>query len=33
VQVGPDLQLIRHPGYNRDRGVARIVALRVNVRY
>jgi hypothetical protein len=33
VQVGPDLQLIRHPGYNRDRGVARIVALRVNIRY
>jgi hypothetical protein len=33
VQVGPDAQLIRHPGYNRDRGVARIVALRVNVRY
>jgi hypothetical protein len=33
LQVGPDLQLIRHPGYNRDRGVARIVALRINVRY
>lgn len=33
VQVGPDLQLIRHPGYNRDRGVARVFAFRFNVRY
>jgi hypothetical protein len=33
LQVGPDLQLIRHPGYNRDRGVAKVIAFRVNLRY
>jgi high affinity Mn2+ porin len=33
VQVGPDLQLIRHPGYNCDRGVARVTSFRLNVRY
>lgn len=33
VQVSPDLQLIRNPGYNRDRGPASVVSLRANVRY
>jgi high affinity Mn2+ porin len=33
VQIGPNLQLIRHPGYNRDRGVAKVISLRLNVRY
>jgi hypothetical protein len=32
VQFGPDVQLVRNPGYNRDRGPATIVALRLNVR-
>lgn len=33
LQVGPDLQYIRNPGYNRDRGPATVLALRVNLRY
>jgi hypothetical protein len=33
VQVGPDIQLIRHPGYNRDRGTATLIAVRLNLRY
>ena len=33
VFVSPDLQWIRHPGYNRDRGPATVVSLRLNLRY
>jgi carbohydrate-selective porin OprB len=33
VQVSPDAQYIRNPGYNRDRGPATVVSLRVNLRY
>ncbi|GAC1657402.1 MAG: hypothetical protein NVS4B3_23880 [Gemmatimonadaceae bacterium] len=33
VQASPDLQVVRNPGYNRDRGTATIVGFRVNVRY
>jgi high affinity Mn2+ porin len=33
VEVTPDVQVIRHPGYNRDRGPAAVLALRVNARY
>ena len=33
VQVGPDVQWIHNPGYNRDRGPAAVVSLRLNVRY
>ena len=33
MQVSPDLQYIRNPGYNRDRGPAWVSSLRVNVRY
>lgn len=33
VQVSPDAQLIRNPGYNHDRGPAAVLSLRVNVRY
>ena len=32
-EIGPDLQYIRNPGYNRDRGPALVSSLRVNVRY
>lgn len=32
-QLSPDLQYVRNPGYNRDRGPARILGLRLNVRY
>ncbi len=32
-QVGPDVQYIRNPGYNRDRGPATVLSLRVNLRY
>lgn len=32
-QVGPDVQYIRNPGYNRDRGPATVLSLRVNMRY
>jgi hypothetical protein len=32
-QLSPDLQLIRNPGYNRDRGPARFLALRLHVEY
>jgi len=31
--IGPDLQLIRHPGDNRDRGPATVLGLRVDARY
>jgi high affinity Mn2+ porin len=33
VQVSPDMQQIWNPGYNRDRGPATVLALRVNARY
>ena len=33
IQVSPDVQFIRNPGYNRDRGPALVASLRVNVRY
>ena len=33
VEVGPDIQLIRNPGYNSDRGPAAVFSLRLNLRY
>jgi high affinity Mn2+ porin len=33
VQVSPDYQYIQNPGYNRERGPASTVSLRLNVRY
>ena len=33
VQLSPDIQYIRNPGYNRDRGPATVFSLRVNFRY
>lgn len=33
VQLGPDLQFIANPGYNRDRGPARIYGLRLHLQY
>ncbi len=33
LQAGPDMQYIRNPGYNRDRGAAMLGAVRVNLRY
>jgi len=33
VQVSPDVQQIWNPGYNRDRGPATVLALRLNVRH
>jgi len=33
VQLNPDLQQIWNPGYNRDRGPATVLGLRLNVRY
>lgn len=33
LQVGPDIQYVRNPGYNRDRGPAMVASLRLNVRY
>ena len=33
VQIGPDVQYVRNPGYNRDRGPAWVTSLRANVRY
>ena len=33
LQAGPDLQLIRNPGYNRDRGTATVLGFRLNLRY
>lgn len=32
-QVSPDVQYIRNPGYNRDRGPATVYSVRVNFRY
>lgn len=33
VQLSPDFQYIRHPGYNQDRGPARFVGLRLHLEY
>ncbi len=33
VQLSPDLQYIRNPGYNQDRGPAKFVALRLHAEY
>ena len=33
VQVSPDIQHIRNPGYNRDRGPATVLGLRANVHF
>ena len=33
VQLSPDLQLIRNPGFNRDRGPVRLYALRLHLEY
>lgn len=33
VTLSPDLQWVRHPGYNRDRGPARFLALRAHVEF
>lgn len=33
VQLSPDVQHIRNPGYNRDRGPATVLSLRLNLRY
>ena len=33
TQLSPDFQYIRNPGYNRDRGPATVLSLRLNVRY
>ena len=33
MQLGPDVQLIRNPGFNHDRGPARFYALRVHLEY
>ncbi len=33
LQIGPDVQLIRNPGFNQDRGPARFYALRVHLEY
>jgi hypothetical protein len=33
VEIGPDLQRISNPGYNRDRGPAMVTSLRLNLRY
>ena len=33
VELGPDVQWIHNPGYNRDRGPAAVASLRLNVRY
>jgi high affinity Mn2+ porin len=33
LELSPDVQYIAHPGYNRDRGPAAVLTLRVNARY
>lgn len=33
AQISPDLQIVRNPGYNRDRGPATVASVRVNLRY
>ena len=33
TQISPDVQYIRNPGYNSDRGPATVFSVRLNVRY
>ena len=33
IQISPDLQLMENPGYNRDRGPARVYGLRLHLQY
>ena len=33
IQISPDFQYIRNPGYNRDRGPAQVYGLRVHINY
>ncbi len=33
LQISPDVQYVRNPGYNRDRGPAWVASLRANLRY
>ena len=33
VAIGPDLQVIQNPGYNRDRGTARFAGARLHVEF
>jgi hypothetical protein len=33
LKIGPDVQYVRNPGYNRDRGPAWVMSVRVNMRY
>ena len=33
VQLSPGLQFIENPGYNRDRGPARVYGLRLHLQY
>jgi high affinity Mn2+ porin len=33
IEISPDVQYIVNPGYNRDRGPAGVLTLRVNARY
>ena len=33
AQISPDVQIVRNPGYNRDRGPATVASVRVNLRY
>ena len=33
LQVSPDIQAIANPGYNRDRGPARVFSVRLNAKY
>ncbi|HVT60139.1 MAG TPA: carbohydrate porin [Thermoanaerobaculia bacterium] len=33
VQIGPDFQYVRNAGYNRDRGPARVLSVRLNLHY
>jgi len=33
LQFSPDVQMLRHPGYNQDRGPAAVLSLRMNARY
>jgi carbohydrate-selective porin OprB len=33
LEISPDVQLLRHPGYNEDRGPAAVLSLRMNARY
>ena len=33
IEISPDMQFVSSPGYNRDRGPARVSSIRVNIRY